>query len=171
MSNLLPWLLLIGGFGLFVLAVRLRHTSGLPWGRVTATDTSGWRRAEKPLVSRRFGLVVKPDYLLTTRAGVVPVEVKPSRTAQQPYESDLMQLAAYCLLVEETTGQPPRYGLLRYANQTFRMPYTDEVRDELLAVLNEIRADRDAADVARSHHQGARCSSCGLFDDCSDRLG
>lgn len=171
MSTVLPWLLLIGGFGLFVLAVRLRRASGLPWGRVTATDTSGWRRAEAPLISRRFGLVGKPDYLLSTRAGLVPVEVKPSRTARQPYESDLMQLAAYCLLIEETTGQPPRYGLLRYASQTFKLLYTDEVRDELLVVLDEIRVDRDADDVARSHQQVARCRACGLFEECSDRLG
>jgi CRISPR-associated exonuclease Cas4 len=171
MSNELSWLLLIAGIGLFVLAVRLRHASGLPWGRVTTTDTSSWRRAETPLISRRFGLVGKPDYLVTTRVGVVPVEVKPGRAARKPYESDLMQLAAYCLLVEETTGQAPRYGLLRYAGETFKLLYTAEVRDELLAVLDEIRADRNATNVERSHEQAARCRSCGLFDECDERLG
>lgn len=155
---------------LFVLALRLRRATGIPWAHVRAMDTGGWRQIEQPLISRRYGLVGKPDYLLDTRAGVVPVEVKPSRRAATPYESDLMQLAAYCLLVEETTGHAPRYGLLRYADATFRLPYTPAVRSSLLLVMEQLRDDRGADDVARSHQQPARCRSCGFNAVCDDRL-
>jgi CRISPR-associated exonuclease Cas4 len=156
--------------GLFVLALRLRRASGIPWARVRSSDTGGWRAMDQPLLSRRYGLVGKPDYLLETRAGVVPVEVKPGRRAAEPYESDLMQLAAYCLLVEETTGRAPQYGLLRYATGTFRLPYTAAVRESLLELLDEMRADRQADDVPRSHEQAARCRGCGFNADCTDRL-
>jgi hypothetical protein len=74
----------------------------------------------------------KPDYLLQRREGLIPVEVRPTRRAKQPYESDMMQLAAYCLLVEVCLGERPPYGLLRYANHTFRIDYDDALRDDAL---------------------------------------
>ena len=166
----LPVLLGLAALVLLVLAVRLRRATGIPWARIAAADTGGWRQIEQPLISRRFGLVGKPDYLLETRAGIVPVEVKPSRRASAPYEADLMQLAAYCLLVEETTGRAPRDGLLRYASATFRVPYTGAVRGTLLALLEDMRADRAAEDVPRSHGQAARCRGCGFNAICDDRL-
>lgn len=164
------FILVIVAVGLFLLALRLRRATGIPWARVRSSDTAGWRQAEQPLLSRRYGLVGKPDYLLDTRAGIVPVEVKPGRRASQPYESDLMQLAAYCLLVEETTGCAPQYGLLRYATETFRLPYTAAVRAALLDTLDELRQDRAAEDVERSHQHAARCLACGFNATCSDRL-
>ena len=46
-----------------------------------------------------------------------------------------MQLAAYCLLVEETIGAAPPYGLLRYAERTFRLDYTQQALSENLLDL------------------------------------
>jgi CRISPR-associated exonuclease Cas4 len=166
----ISWFLLILGSLLLAGALHLRRASGLPWARIKLADTGGWQPAPRALVSHRYGLVGKPDYLLATRSGDIPVEVKPSRTATTPYESDLMQLAAYCLLVEDTTGRAPQYGLLRYATQTFRMPYTAKVRAELLDFIDEMQQDRAAADVARSHEQLGRCRSCGFYNNCADRL-
>ncbi len=167
----MSWILLIVAVLLLVAALRLRRASGLPWARIRIADTGSWRAADQPLMSYRYGLVGKPDYLLETRAGLIPVELKPSRRAKTPYAGDLMQLAAYCLLVEDATQQAPPYGLLRYATHTFRMPYTAAVRADLLALLDELRQDRDADEVARSHQQAARCRGCGFYTQCEDRLG
>lgn len=167
----MTWLLLIVAVLMLVAALRLRRASGLPWARIRMADTGDWRPADQPLLSHRYGLVGKPDYLLETRAGLIPVEVKPSRRATAPYAGDLIQLAAYCLLVEDATRQAPPYGLLRYATQTFRMPYNAAVRADLLALLVELRQDRDADNVARSHEQAARCRGCGFYEQCADRLG
>lgn len=161
---LLALALLVG-----VLALRLRSRTGLPWAPVVYRDT--WRRElERPLFARRLGLTGKPDYLIELRGATIPVEVKPSRAASVPYESDLMQLAAYCLLIEETTGQAPPYGLLRYAQHTFRLDYTAWVRDELLALLDEMRELLDVDDCARNHDQPQRCRACGLYQQCDDAL-
>jgi CRISPR-associated exonuclease Cas4 len=154
---------------LLVWGLRLRRTTGLPWAPVLAQDTYG-RDLEKPLFARRIGLTGKPDYLLDIRGSVVPVEVKPGRRANRPYESDLMQLAAYCLLVEETSGAAPPYGLLRYAERTFRLDYTPRVRDELLALLDEMRAELEERDCARSHDDPRRCQGCGFFEQCDQAL-
>jgi len=148
-----------------VWALRLRRSTGLPWAPVVYRDTGG-NVLEKPLIARKLGLVGKPDYLLDVRGQIIPVEVKPGRRAARPYESDLMQLAAYCVLVEETDGVAPPYGLLRYAEQTFRLDYTEHVRDDVLALLDQMRTDLEEADCERSHDEERRCLSCGFFAQC-----
>lgn len=151
-------------------ALRLRRTTGLPWVAVAASDVGAGRQLQRPLYAARYGLTGKPDYLLEHGGAYVPVEVKPTRRASQPYESDLMQLAAYCLLVEETTGRAPAYGLLRYAEASFRLDYTAAVRDDLLAIIDEMRELLDADDCARSHDDARRCAGCGFVEICDDAL-
>jgi CRISPR-associated exonuclease Cas4 len=152
-----------------VWALRLRKTTGLPWAPVLYRDTGG-SVPEKPLIARKLGLVGKPDYLLELRGQNIPVEVKPSRRAARPYDSDLMQLAAYCVLVEEIDGVAPPYGLLRYAEHTFRLDYTGQVREEVLNLLDEMRAALDQPDCERSHDDERRCLSCGFFEQCEQAI-
>jgi CRISPR-associated exonuclease Cas4 len=151
-------------------ALRLRRSTGLPWARIVASDTAAGRPLQKPLFAARYGLTGKPDYLLRQGIYSIPVEVKPGRSAAQPYQSDLMQLAAYCLLVEETSERAPPYGILRYANASFRLAYTPAVRADLLALLDEMRDLLDAADCARSHDEPARCCGCGFVAVCDEAL-
>jgi CRISPR-associated exonuclease Cas4 len=163
--------LLLIGLVLLALAWWLRRGTGVPWAPLHYDDASGWQRLPRPLVSQRYGLVGKPDYVIQTRHGLIPIEAKPTRTASAPYASDVAQLLAYCLLIEETIGQPPPYGLLRYAHQTFRLPYTAARRTELLHLLQAMRADAYADDVPRSHEQPQRCRNCSVGDQCDDRIG
>ena len=162
--------LLLLALALIVAALLMRRSTGLPWKRVTYSDTRGWQRTEEPMLARRYGLVGKPDYVLATGGRLIPVEVKPGRQAIEPYSSDLMQLAAYCLLVEETTGIRPPYGLLRYARATFRVGFDERLRGDLLALLQEMRAADAAIASNRSHHQAARCRNCGFVRECEQAL-
>lgn len=150
-------------------AVRLRRTTGLPWAPVLYQDTGGYA-PEKPLIARRLGLVGKPDYVLELRGRTIPVELKPGRRTNRPYESDLMQLAAYCVLIEETSGEAPPYGLLRYAERSFRLDYTERIRDEVLALLDEMRTLLEEPDCERSHDEARRCAGCGFFEQCDQAL-
>jgi CRISPR-associated exonuclease Cas4 len=156
---------------LIIASMRLQRQTGLPWAPVLWQDTLG-STLEKPLFSRRLGLTGKPDYLLEIRGQTIPVEVKPNRRAMRPYESDLMQLAAYCLLVEEVHGETPPYGLLRYAEHTFRLDYTDQVRDEVLALLDEMREALQDSEMQtnRNHDEPNRCFACGFYTQCEQAL-
>ncbi len=165
-----PPILLALGVVLLALALWLRWRIGLPWARVVAEDVSQGRPTQRALYARRYGLTGRPDYLIERHGSLIPVEVKPSRQARTPYHSDLMQLAAYCLLVEESSGRAPPYGLLRYADKTFRLRYTAAVRAELLAIVDEMRDQLEAEDVERSHTEPARCAGCGLRTICEDSL-
>ena len=166
----------IAGIGLIVLAVALsvlvftkqRHHP-LPDGQVVYQDVESERLNPQVLVATRAGLIGKPDYILRTREGLVPVELKPSRKARRPYESDLYQLAAYCVLVEEHYGEAPPYGILQYAHQRFTLTYTPQVKADVQFIVEQVRRGRQH-EPPRNHHEPRRCRTCAYAASCSVRL-
>lgn len=163
-------LLLLAALWLLWLSARGRQALGLPQGRMLYRDTASGMALEKPLFAADLDLVGRPDYLLRTAKGLVPIEVKSGRSPRQPYESDLYQLAAYCALVERAYGERPPYGVIRYADGEFKVEYTAELEKGLLRVLDEMRADMVRAEVHRSHQQAARCHACGYVSVCGQAL-
>ena len=174
LETLLPLALLLAALGLFVLfwGRRKRGEAGLPSGEVIYSDTRDWETPEKPLFSRRYGLVGRPDYLVrTVEDGVsvaIPVEVKSRKRPTEPYPSHILQLITYCLLVEDNFGARPPYGLLRYADATLRIDYTDDLRRQVLDIAEAIRSARQAKDVARRHEDPNRCRACGYRHACGE---
>ena len=162
---------LLVAFWLSRAAKQTREETGMPaYTRVVSSDTSAWRKLTQPLFSRALALTGKPDYIVELDGETIPIEVKPNRVASTPYESDVMQLMAYGLLIEEAYGTLPSYGLLKYRSEIFRVEFTDELQERLLTTLDEMRADANANDVARSHNEFARCRVCGYRDECEQAL-
>ena len=147
-----------------------RDALGLPAGHIVSDDTRGWKICLRPLYSSRYNLAGKPDYLVQVGRSLVPIEIKPGRTAGTPYASDILQLGAYLLLVEEETGKRPPHGLLRYREQTFKIPHTPALRNSVLACLDEMRSLRTAKNVAPQHDEPQRCLHCGFRERCDERL-
>lgn len=162
-------LAICGGFSL-LWATRLEHQTGLPKGRLVYIDSQDWQPAHKPLYSSRHRLIGKPDYLVETPAGIIPVEVKSSLAPKIPYLGHLLQLASYCLLVEEATGQPPPHGLLKYNDALFEVDFTRELRAELLNTIADMREALVAENVKRSHEQPGKCMACGFRAACDETL-
>jgi CRISPR-associated exonuclease Cas4 len=149
----------------------LRRESGLPTGRLIYADThQNWRPNDNPLYSSTHHLTGKPDYLVENPKAIIPVEVKSTPAPEIPYLGHLLQLAAYCLLVEETTGRTPSHGLLKYAGALYEVDFTQELRRELLDTLAEMRQARLAERVKRNHHQPGKCLACGFYDVCEEAL-
>jgi CRISPR-associated exonuclease Cas4 len=147
-----------------------RLRAGIPVGRVIYADSQSWRRTAQPFFSDRYRLVGKPDYLVETGAGLIPVEVKSSSGPTIPYVGHLLQLAAYCLLVEEVTGQRPPQGLIQYQDKLFEVDFTLDLRRELFETLAAIRTDREQAQVSRSHDNPAKCGRCRFRGVCDESL-
>ena len=167
----LALLLLLIGIAALILSRRAQSRAGLPTGQIIYADTSRWKRAERPLFSRQHQLTGKPDYVVREGRAVIPVEVKSSRApADGPREGHILQLAAYCLLVEETEGVRPAYGVVKYADQAFRVDNTAELRRPLLATLEAMRRDLARNQSRRSHSDPARCRRCGVRAACDERL-
>jgi len=148
-----------------------RAGSGLPGGEVIYSDARAWGPVEKPLFSSVYRLVGKPDYLVKAGRAVVPVEVKSSQAPDSgPRDGHVLQLAAYCLLVEETTGRRPAYGIIKYADKMFSVENTDRLRSTLLDLLDEMRQAVSAGGAHRSHSDPRRCAGCGYRHACDERL-
>jgi CRISPR-associated exonuclease Cas4 len=159
--------------------------TGLPAGQLIYSDTGyavgrtgpvtineQGEKQERPLTSQRYGLSGRPDYLVRVSDGIVPVEAKSTKcpASGRAYDSHVFQLAAYCLLVEDVIDADVPYGIIRYADAEVIIDYTDELRDELIELLDEMRQARSAAEVHRSHSEARRCSRCSMREICDEAL-
>jgi len=147
-------------WALHALAERRRDAAG---GRLLAVDAGrAWT-----LRSERYRMVGRPDELRRLRDGrVVPVEFKSRATPPRgPTPSHVVQVRAYCLLVEDATGVAPPYGVLRYSDGEFRVRWDDRARDELLSLRSELLRPYDG----RATPSRARCVRCAWFDGCDAR--
>jgi CRISPR-associated exonuclease Cas4 len=156
---------------LLLLSNRQRRASGIPGGQIIYSDMRAWEMTEAPLYDPILGLTGKPDYLVQQKDGsLVPVEVKSSNAPTGPYDSHIYQLAAYCYLVERTTGKRPSHGILHYNNQTYRIDYSSELENALLDLVAEIRMAERRKTINRSHESGRRCARCGYQWTCEEAL-
>lgn len=165
-------LALVGAIVLRMLGRAEKRAAGLPINaRVVSSDTGAWQRVAKPLFSKKYQLTGKPDYIVVAADGAtIPIEVKPNRADPAPRDSDTMQLMAYGILIEETYGTSTDYGLLKYRDEVFRVEFTGELRRKFFAIVDEMRAARQAENVARSHAEPSRCRYCGYRDECDEKL-
>ena len=153
-------------------AVRKIARTGIPEGRLVFQDADRRLELHRPLMSLRYRLIGKPDYLVETSQGIVPVEVKShDALSSGPYPSDISQLTAYCVLVEDATGVAPPYAIIQYANRPWRIQFTRQMRKELLWVIDEMRSAHQSQSVHRNHKQPGRCRACGFRDVCDERIG
>jgi len=154
------------GCGAVVLAVRalLARRRDFRLGALVAIDAGD----PATLRSSRYRLSGRPDALRRLRDGrLVPVELKRRSTPPRgPPRSHLVQVAAYCLLVEETTGVPPPFGVLRYSDGgEFRVPWDRSARDDLLRLRSELDRPYDG----RATPSTAKCAGCGWRAVCDAR--
>lgn len=148
-----------------------RKRTGLPKGALLYHDMGGEHVQLDPIYSPSLGLTGRPDYLIGEDDGsIVPVEVKSGDAPVEPYDGHVLQLAAYCLLVEEAYGIRPSYGILQYRNGAFTVDFTYELEADLLDVLEAMREDSLAGEAFRNHEEPARCANCGFLEQCDQSL-
>ena len=165
------FLLLLAAAVFWWRARTLQDRTGLPDGRIIYTDTGTWYANDEPLHARDLRLTGKPDYLVEQADGmIIPVEVKSSRAPESPWEGHLLQLAAYCLLVEETFGIRPSYGIIQYKDTAFAIDYTEELEDDLLDVVAEMHEARYEGELDRDHNDWRKCTNCGVKSSCLQNL-
>jgi CRISPR-associated exonuclease Cas4 len=155
---------------LFWISRLLAKRTGIPDGRIIYSDPGVWKKAQKPLYNARIGLTGRPDYLIKKGDQIIPAEVKSSWAPRSPYDSHILQLAAYCMLVESTYGQRPPYGLLCYKNRTFKIKFTFDLEERLLEIIDVIRMQKNKEDTPRLHNHPNRCARCGYRNSCDQRL-
>ena len=159
--------LLVFGIVLHFRARQSRAELDLP-GEILYSDADAMGDV---LVSEKHGLVGKPDYIISRAGELIPVERK-SRliTSSRPYDGEILQLAAYCILVEESFGVTVKRGQLRYPNRSIEIAFDATLRTKLLMSIRAIQEASVAKDVPRCHDSATRCQRCGFAQVCSDSL-
>jgi CRISPR/Cas system-associated exonuclease Cas4 (RecB family) len=148
---------------------RYRARGGLPSGELVYSDTGA--QDVPVLISKRYGLKGKPDALVRIPSGdLIPVERKKSRAPKRPYEGDLIQATAYCVLVEENYGRTPPFMRIQYADACFDEPYTAERKQWVLRTCEQIRQARRCGIAHRSHTMPGKCRACGQRLNCDQGL-
>jgi CRISPR-associated exonuclease Cas4 len=165
---IIPLLLIAAAIVRLVLIRRRREALQIPSGEPIYLDTE-----EQPgttLFSHRLRLKGRPDFLFQRGDMIIPVEAKTGSTPRQPHLSHVMQLIAYCVLVEENYGQRPLYGVIRYPQEQFEIAFTPEREAELVAILREMWQKKREREVHRNHTSAQRCAACGFRRECEERL-
>lgn len=169
MSSLVALLIAVGIGGLLValaltlLALRARDRR---WGSLVAVDAVG--APSMTLRSERYRLVGRPDIVRRRHDGrPVPIEVKSRPSFRDgPPRSHIIQVWAYCLLLEEAEGRTPPYGVLRYADGVeYRVPWGSVERGILLDLREEMAGRYDG----RARPTPARCAHCRWWSVCDAR--
>lgn len=122
------------------------------------------------LHSEKYGLSGKPDIILEEAEEIVPVEFKSGRLPQGPLFSHIIQLAAYCLILEESGGKKVVRGVLRYGDHEFDIDFDDALRALVIGKLSEMRRALISNDVHRNHNRQGKCRSCSRREICTERL-
>lgn len=144
-------LLLLAGIGVWLFAEGRRRRLGSLRIRAIYEDTQ--QQPATVLVASTLPLHGKPDYLLKKAGMIIPVEVKTGKTPHTPYRNHVMQLLAYCLLVEETYHIRPTHGVIKYPEQEFTVPYSaveDQALRGIVAEIVSYKANDKDFDVSRS---------------------
>ncbi len=151
-------------------AIRARGRSGIATGQVVDVGASG-TSGDAIMTSPTYGLRGMPDVVLRVEDELIPVEVKTGRVPKGPLFSHILQLAAYCLLIEERQGRPPPYGVLQYGKHVrHEIDYNDELKWTLVNKLIEMRQAIRTGDVHRNHRRPGKCASCSRREGCAERL-
>jgi len=159
---------------LFLLATRSRKRIGIPAGAVFYQDLPGQPFFGEPLRSDTLGISGKPDCLVRTADGTVPVELKNSNRPPARggvYANHMIQALAYCALVEDQMKVRVPYALVIYAGQQVRkVEFTEERRNWLLQTIREVELACARMTANRSHDHRGRCAGCGVRSQCDQAL-
>jgi len=161
--------LLSVGAALLLISRRWERGAGVPGGRIVSVDLERHAHPAPPMVDETLGLSGRPDMLVETRNGWIPVELKSGKAPAAPHLSHVLQLAACCRLTEATYGHRPRSGIVQYADRGYSLPYTRALERSLRSRIGRIRSWGDRL-PGRSHDEAARCAACGYASICDERL-
>lgn len=171
----LTFLMLAGALGVLLwnerrfqharLVFERKRALGLPEGELVYEDADG---QGEPLSSGAYPLVGKPDYVVQLPDGrPVPVELKLNvHDVTAPYSNHQVQVAAYCLILEDYFTQAPTHGILRYADREFTIEYTPAMRKKVIRLLTQMARCSEQEPPPLARQRVAKCRVCAFQPIC-----
>lgn len=136
-------IIIIAGLLFLWLLHKERHKLGI-LGTSEVTYADSQKLPATLLQAESIPLVGKSDYLIKKDGAILPVELKTGRTPKTPYPGHVMQLMAYCYLIEETYDKRPPGGILKYPEKEFKIAYTKEAQRSVQLVVQEILEEKQS---------------------------
>jgi len=115
-------------------------------------------------------LTGRPDYIIERNGKLYPVEFKSGRVPEGPLFSHIVQLAAYCRLVEDSYGIRPDAGYIHYRDRSFEIEYNRDMENIVNLKLEEMRKVLEKGEAHRNHNRPGKCKNCSRRDICPERL-
>ena len=143
-----------------------KKSYGVPEGLILYSDLNVPATA---LFSKRYRLTGKPDYIVRNENQYIPVEVKTGK-GSHPHQSQVLQLAVYCQILEDTFGEFVPEGILVYNNVPYTIRFDPKLRFELENVMRTMRISLRNGLVKRNHDDPARCRHCSMKQYCTNNL-
>lgn len=123
---------------------------------------------EYAMYSDALGIAGAPDKLVRIDGFVLPYLTKTGEKPDQgAWKPDRLQITAYAMLVEETFGQPVKYGIVEYARFFELREVNTKSRDRrrVLELRNRIRMIKDGRMPDRP--RDAPCEFCAFEEGCT----
>ncbi|HJT55791.1 MAG TPA: CRISPR-associated protein Cas4 [Ktedonobacteraceae bacterium] len=169
--------LLLAALALFILLLNERRSRrerlirekhrmlGLPEGELVYEDADG---QGEPLSSNAYPLKGKPDYVVKLPDGrPVPIELKPGvHDVTAPYSNHIIQVVAYCLILEDYFEQAPTHGILKYADREFTIEYTPALKKKVIRLLSEMAKCSEKEKPPLSKQRATKCRACTFQPIC-----
>ncbi len=169
--------MLVASFFLYVLLVSTEKIDKLrddyKLGEETIETPDGLTDDTPILKSEIYNLAGRPDYIIKKGDERIPVEVKTGRPPKAPFFSHILQIGAYCLLSEETFGQKPTNGQIRYGfnNSPHEIIWDSKLKNLVIEKLEEMNDILDGKlEAHRNHKRVGKCNSCSRRKNCPERL-
>lgn len=149
-------------------SMTLRANHGVPAGQIEFSD----KIRAPSYFSEKYMLSGKPDYVIKKGNDFIPVEVKTGRVPRGPFFSHIIQVVAYCILIEENFGKVPPHGILEYADHIQHpIEYDEKGKEMVLEKLDEMRTMLSGEkEPYRNHNRKGKCRNCSRRGSCPVRL-
>lgn len=122
------------------------------------------------MFSNYYKITGKPDYIIKKNGKYIPVEVKTGRY-NTPQKNHVLQLAAYCQLVEETYNSFVPYGILVYnKSEQYKITFNPLLRFELEKSIKNMKYILKNGLPLRNHNDQNRCRNCSMRAYCKIKL-
>jgi CRISPR-associated exonuclease Cas4 len=145
----------------------LKNKHNIPSGKITYQDLN---IPAKPFFSNRLRITGKPDYIIKNNNFFIPIEVKTSKHIEAQ-ENHILQLAAYCHLLEENYEKFVPYGILIYSDiSKFKIPFNPKTRFDLESTISNIRSIMKTGKISRNHNDLFKCKNCSMNQYCDFKL-
>jgi CRISPR-associated protein Cas4 len=121
--------------------------------------------SEYRLVDYGLGLSGRVDKIELTAEGVIPIEIKTGKleSGRGAYDSDILQLTAYAIMLENKFGKPIKFGKLVYKNKKFDIDITEENKQKVVELIDKIK---NMVFIPQMLSNFAKCKNCGLREEC-----